>query len=275
MFNLRDPRGVMSADLPAARGRRMMDVPVKLLFARRIVLRTERLPNGLTVHWGVEAFIEVENIAHEKRVVVRWRNGDCVDTEATYVRSSGGDTEIWRALSPTHSCWSNEGPGTEAIKFAIRYDVAGKTYWDNNDGWDYLCACWSNDNSVVLGPNLLLKSAAVVEGTGGEYLQGEIFVKNLGYAKRVDVIYTTDRWVHAQTAHASFRDGTNEYVGHPNEVWEFNAPLGRQTDFSVEVRFALRYQVNGKVYWNDNVGLDYVISKFIGFEATNTALPCN
>jgi len=87
-----------------------MRVPVKLLFARRTVLSAERLANGITVFWAVEAFIEVENIAYEKRVVVRWRNVECVDTEGTYLRSSGGNTEIWRAVSPTHSCWSNEGP---------------------------------------------------------------------------------------------------------------------------------------------------------------------
>jgi len=116
-----------------------MHVPVKLLFARRIVLSTERLQNGATLYWAVEAFIEVENIAYEKRVVVRWRNVKCVDTEATYLRSSGGNTEIWRAVSPTHSCWSNEGPKTESIKFAIRYDVPGETFWDNNGGSDYCC----------------------------------------------------------------------------------------------------------------------------------------
>jgi len=186
-----------------------------------------------------------------------------VDTEATYLRTSGGNTEIWRAVSPTHSCWSNQGPGTESIKFAIRYDVAGETYWDNNGGWDYSCACWNNDNSVVLGPNLLLKSAAVVEGTGGEYLRGEIFVKNLDYAKRIDVIYTIDRWVHAQKVPAWFREEANAQVGHPNEMWEFSAPLGRQKDFSVEVRFALRYEVDGKAYWDDNVGLDYVLTKHV------------
>jgi Carbohydrate/starch-binding module (family 21) len=240
-----------------------MHVPVKLLFARRIVLSTERLHNGLTVFWAVEAFIEVENIAYEKRVVVRLRNGECVDTEATYLRSSGGNTEIWRAVSPTHSCWSNEGPKTESIKFAIRYDVAGETFWDNNGGCDYYCACWNNDSSVVLGPNVLLKSAAVAEGAGGEYLQGQIFIKNLGYAKRVDVIYTTDRWVHAQKAPASFREEADAQLGHPNEVWEFSAPLGRQKDFSVEVRFALRYEMDGKVSWDDNVGLDYVLTKHV------------
>ena len=52
-------------------------------------------------------------------------------------------------------------------------------------------------------------------------------------------------------------------LDHPNEVWEFSAPLGRQKDFSVEVRFALRYQVDGKVYWDDNVGLDYVLTKYL------------
>jgi Carbohydrate/starch-binding module (family 21) len=77
------------------------------------------------------------------------------------------------------------------------------------------------------------------------------------------VIYTTDRWVHAEKARASFREAGNAQLGHPNEVWDFSAPLGRQKDFSVEVRFALRYQVDGKVYWDDNVGLDYVLTKYI------------
>jgi hypothetical protein len=63
---------------------------VKLVLARRIVLGTKPLRNGATVYWGVEAFIEVANIAYERRVVVRWRNGECSDTEATCVRPANG-----------------------------------------------------------------------------------------------------------------------------------------------------------------------------------------
>lgn len=170
-------------------------------------------------------------------------------------------------MSPTYSFWSNEGPGTASIKFAIRYEVAGKIYWDNNGGWDYCCGCWSSENSVVLGPNLLLKSAAVTEdNTTSDCLEGEVFVKNLGRVKQVELVYTTDRWAHAQRVAASLRKEANNNVGNPNELWTFTAPLGQLADLSLQVRFALRCQVNGAVYWDNNMGHDYVISKGVSFD---------
>ena len=58
----------------------------------------------------------------------------------------------------------------------------------------------------------------------------------------------------------------HDNVGNSNELWTFAAPLRRQSDLSLEVRFVLRYQVNGAVYWDNNMERDYVVSKEIRFD---------
>lgn len=235
-------------------------VPVRLLFAKSYgggpPPTIAHGGSGNYYNWRVDALIEVENIAYQKRVIVRWRNGDCQDTEATYIRPAWGNHDLWRVHSPTRSEWIRGCSGV--FRFAICYMVAGQTYWDNNGGRDY----WISGRAfphetVILGAiNLLLQSACVVDND----LVGQVIIKNHGYMKQVEVIYTTDRWAHVQTMPASFVSSSGYHPSRDQELWEFRAPLAEVGD-ETEIRFALRYEVNGATYWDNNACRDYVITR--------------
>lgn len=74
--------------------------------------------------------IEVKNLAFEKVVEVAykstWTETEWFKTKATYLAPAANGYEAWT--------FEAGGP-VEA--FAIAYTVAGKTYWDNNNGQNY------------------------------------------------------------------------------------------------------------------------------------------
>lgn len=84
--------------------------------------------------------IEVRDLAWQKQVRVHWTTADAGDapwqwTDAQFAgMSEGGDFERWS--------FTIDAPGladTE-LRFAIRYDVDGQTFWDNDCGDDYQLA---------------------------------------------------------------------------------------------------------------------------------------
>jgi hypothetical protein len=106
-----------------------------------------RLQNGKLQYgpygWcgGVRVSIEVENLGYDKEVLVHFDTGE--ERRAKYERSLPGNWELW--------VWDDRcdekggkigGKGTNRLKFCIKYVVNGKTYWDNNGGWDY-CLQWN------------------------------------------------------------------------------------------------------------------------------------
>jgi hypothetical protein len=232
-----------------------MDLPVRLLFAQAIVTRVEPAGNGAYTHWGVEAFVELKNIAYQKDVRFRWwgYNMDPQDTQAVYLRSSNCNQEIWHIVSPTRRVWSHAG-SSEPIRFAINYQVSGESYWDNNRGQDYSVQLYASPSSrFSLGA---LKVLLLDASTGGSSFKGSIVVKHLGNVKRIQVIYTTDGWTHFQAIEASYCWGEQQ-----QEDWEFSAPPGSLGDAVFdEIRFAIKYEVNDITYWDNNAGLDYSVS---------------
>lgn len=83
--------------------------------------------------------IELRNIDYTKQVRIAYTvigggstmDGAWDEIDATYLGPSANGFERW----------SFETTGAPFLfgetRFALRYDVAGQTYWDNNCGWDY------------------------------------------------------------------------------------------------------------------------------------------
>lgn len=230
-----------------------MESPVRLLFANSI--ETGRgVPAGsnVTIYWAVEAYIEVENLAYQKQVGARFGSQD---TEATYVGPSWRNREIWRVVSPSGTSWRGS---SDSIRFAIYYRIGGETYWDNNGGRDYsVTFAGKPHESYALGALRLL---VVRVSIGDKRFSGDIIVKNLGYRKHVEVIYTTDGWVHTKTTPARYRWSTRD-----QEYWEFSAPPQDLDDAEREIRFAVKYEVNGSTYWDNNAGRDYAVKDYANF----------
>jgi len=81
-----------------------------------------------------------------------------------------------------------------------------------------------------------------------------VYVKNLGYHKNIEIVYTTDNGATWNTASASYK---TTFVNNPDktdELWsaEFDVPAG-----TTEVEYAVKYEVNGQTYWDNNFGENY------------------
>lgn len=88
--------------------------------------------------YAVTIDIKVKNIAYDKNVTLHGKNandGNWYDTEATYVKSLDDGYELWRVQ--TTSWW-------KSYEFCLKYQVNDQTYWDNNDGQNYILNCEDN-----------------------------------------------------------------------------------------------------------------------------------
>jgi hypothetical protein len=88
-----------------------------------------------TALWGswdhARFTIAVENLDFQKEVMVHLADGR--EYPARYVEPLGCHYEVWECAIPLKQRDPN-------FKFAVRYSVSGQTYWDNNDGQDYVIA---------------------------------------------------------------------------------------------------------------------------------------
>jgi hypothetical protein len=109
--------------------------------------------------------------------------------------------------------------------------------------------------SSLSGPEVRLayafsaKCPPVAGCTLGEQLDGVVEVKNLSYAKQVEVIFkdANGAWQHAPARYlAPAADGY--------EAWDFHLALATE--------FALAYTVNGHTSWDNNHGANYRVSPY-------------
>lgn len=85
---------------------------------------------GYTVY-GLTAKIKVKNIAYVKKVTLHYKDSlydRWQDCEAKYEGASNDGYEIWTVTQAFVG---------DYIQYAIKYEVNGQTYWDNNSGKDY------------------------------------------------------------------------------------------------------------------------------------------
>ena len=100
-------------------------------------------------------------------------------------------------------------------------------------------------------------------------LEGQILVNNRSFAKDVGVRLSVDN---GHTFHDTqgFFAGSNAdngiFVGPGAEVWQFKTPELNLDNSASEFRFAVFYQdqATGEVFWDNNFGQDYRVSKADG-----------
>lgn len=93
-------------------------------------------------------------------------------------------------------------------------------------------------------------------------ISGYVRLSNIGYRKNVTIHYTTDNehWNDCSARYCRF-SGNNQ------ELWSFSmGPFLSEPFLSLYCRFAIKYEVNGKTYWDNNNGNDYHIR--VGFGAS-------
>eukprot|EP00126_Sphaerothecum_destruens_P003616 Sdes_comp17389_c0_seq1m6590 len=87
--------------------------------------------------------------------------------------------------------------------------------------------------------------------------RGTVLVKNLAYEKRIDVKFTLNNWRSFQILPAS-------YLSSPScglDAFSFVLDLTHPLFFAIsQVEFCFRYQVDGREFWDNNRGENYVVT---------------
>ena len=229
-------------------------------------------------HYGIpadnfELRVLVKDLAYAKEVDLWIKTESGVwtnDRAGIFVEKSGNGCEVWN-ISATRAVYpysyGYELPKlAKPYQFAIRYKVNGRTYWDNNNGANYTLG-YKDGELLGQGVNVLALYDGAYRnsyaGTGAFY--GQVLVRNLAYDKNVEIVYTTDGWATTKTASCHFVPNNwfpyGTTVSYPNiqgvERWSFSVDVPLDT---TSIEYAVSYRVNGVNYWDNNSGMNYVIS---------------
>lgn len=199
----------------------------------------------------------VANLGYAKSVAAHTKlaNGSWVDIPLSYNRAADSGREVWSTDVVDFGGASRFG---NSVQFALSYTVNGKTYWDNNNNANYNIV--TNGGVILNGVNVYALNPTTTFNAG--YYFGAVTLNNIGFAKTVKVVYTTDNWATVQNANASFDSKfwavDNVYLTNPNaynfEEWSFVLPLAAN---ATQLQYAISYTVNGTTYWDNNFGQNY------------------
>ncbi|URZ17144.1 carbohydrate-binding protein [Clostridium felsineum] len=209
-------------------------VPIQLYYSQRITDDDYSIGH-------IEGYIAVQNLAFNKSVYVHYSldgGKTWTDTPASYVKTNSSDNyEVWNFK--TNSSSELFGP---PIIYCLKYEVNGQTYWDNNNGNNYV------DGAFGLSSLYTKNIKAVVNNH--KYFSADVYVKNIDGAKAVKVRYSTDNWT-------SYTDVDVNTSNPSQSTWSIyqNVP-----DSTKQVQFAVLYEVNGIQYWDNNFDSNYTVN---------------
>lgn len=220
------------------------------------------LAHARVIH-QVEGQVIVENLAYQKQVAIVYSldgGASWQETQASFAKSLGGNKDLFIfAICMGESEYNNGNYNSRSARFAIRYQVAGQTFWDNNGGRDYSVA---TKGGGAVHPRILLGCANVrvmgfisryVESAYGVWVfEGQIAVKNLAFHKKVKVVYSLDNWATVKVAEAAYNGTIGDAENWIFSVSDMQVPGQRYS-------FAVSYEVNGQTWWDNWNGDNYFL----------------
>jgi hypothetical protein len=208
-------------------------------------------------------FIEVENIAYEKNVVVAYWNSETdswQETSASYVEPTFGNYEKWYFETPEISENTPYSMWGVSFQLAVRYEVNGQTYWDNNDGQDYLVSY--NASPMPSAPSTAIGRVNILQQWGrlerinnlNNNVSGRLLVKDLAVDKKIDMVWTIDNWETHNRTLCNYIDESS----YDNAVEEWSFAFGYMNlPLDAVIEYCFVYEVNGETYWDNNSGQNY------------------
>jgi hypothetical protein len=231
-----------------------MSLPGRLKYATSQAFDIAGLPDSYTF-----VKVKVKNIAFVKDVAIHSRGFD-----GTWAEQAMG----WLANFGNFDLFSLNASYTE--EFVIRYTVQGETFWDNNNGGNYHLTNFTQ----VVGGNVMLNKATAKIGTeagGGfvfttSWVEGEIYVNNLSFAKQVSIRLSADGGLTWQDTDATFAGAATEatFAGSSGvEVWKFKTPELNLDQTSNIFQCAVYYRniATGEIFWDNNFDQNYQLNK--------------
>lgn len=194
----------------------------------------------------INGYIAIQNLNYAKNVVVHYsydNDGNWNDVSASYLKNNSDGYEVWSFTIPSHYFGH--------CSFAVKYEVNGQTYWDNNGGSNYTIGIGGTafGNSVLCGT-----SANLTVNNGVQSFNGNITVKNIGNPKVVTVRYTTDNWATYKEVNATYKSTSSDNI---DDYWTFSVNLPTIVN---NVQYSISYTVNNTVYWDNNFGSNYAVT---------------
>jgi hypothetical protein len=209
--------------------------------------------------------VNVQNIAYEKNVTMHYKGSDGVwhDFPLPFMGHYGNYDVFGTHASTT--------PATD--EFVVKYTVPGGEFWDNNNGANYHIATFVG----AVGGNVMLKQATArigMEAGGGftfttSWFEGEIYVRNLSFNKRVGLRYSADggaTWSDVDGTYAGKVPAVGGIVDN-TEIWKVKTPTLNYQPAANQFRFAVFYELRdpgpnfGTQYWDNNFAQDYFLFK--------------
>ena len=218
---------------------------------------------GVTGVKNTHVTAKVQDLAFAKDVALHYAQSDGTWAETSLgFQNHFGDYELYQLADST----------VVINQFVLRYTVAGQTYWDNNNGANYAV---SETQPNTVGGNVVLNTATAHRGTeagGGfvfttSWVEGEIYVKNLSFNKRVGIRLTTNGWAASRDTDAMFSGKAVVAEGLSQvERWTFKTPEFNLDESTPDFQFAIYYNDidNGQFFWDNNFGQNYTLSKADG-----------
>ena len=184
-----------------------------------------------------EVYVILDSNGANKQVTLHYEDeagATWKDLNGEFVKNLNNGTEIWKIKLEDKTC----------LQYAIRYDVDGVTYWDNNNNNNYT---FTNELGAA---NLKLNTPSEY-GLNAEYYPINVTVKNLGYNKVVKVRYTQDNWATYMDKELSYSYANSDGT----ETW--GTTLNLDYNKRDQVHYAISYTVNGVTFWDNFFGDNY------------------
>jgi hypothetical protein len=215
---------------------------------------------GFTGVNNTQMTAKVQNLAFAKDVALHY-----VQADGTWVERA----LAWQKNFGPYDLFGRSDNTVVITQFVLRCSVAGQTFWDNNDGINYHV---DGIRPNTVGGNVMLNRATARRGSqagGGfvfttSWVEGEIFVKNLSFNKRVGIRLSTNGWTSFHDTNASFNGNVPVATGLSQvEIWKFKTPELNLDESRPDFKFAVFYNNldTGAGFWDNNFGQDYTLSK--------------
>lgn len=204
----------------------------------------------------------VENVAYDKQVEVHWAGEDRVwhMLPAKHRASVGPNQELWSAQAGVVATETKSLPGD--IEFALRYQVHGLDFWDNNEARNY---CSNADSGVLLHHDLPLLNVDYTPhlSVGQRHYPITVAVRQIIHPSRVWICWTTDNWRTTQESPCFFhrmywekwsRSNARNPNRYDTSVWTGQIKV----DDAFRVEYAIGCETPNGIIWDNNFGRNYV-----------------
>ncbi len=230
---------------------------IKLLYVENVITRkSPQTQQKLTF------FMQVENLGYAKQIEVIWAGEDGIwqTLPAQHHSMLGYNREYWSA-SITFALTENQSlPGN--IKFSLRYRVAGKEYFDNNNKHNYFSAA---DSGIRLANNQSLQNVNFSNclDDNQQSIAIAAAVDQSFHAASVIIHWTIDNWKTARQTLCQFKRNywditLSSNARNPNQ---YSTQLWTATISHPELA-KLQYAIScesqtQKTVWDNNHGHNY------------------